>query len=134
MHQLERSPAKQFLHVINSSIANDANIANLILDYKQRKKRFYSIEVSPFGSCLNFHRFSLPPLFTSIVWLPIPNGSSSNAEFVKQLPAICVAKSIKTTPILLHLSCYEMTEDLLKDILKMDFKNILAIRGGNFII
>lgn len=93
-------------------------------------KRFYGIEISPAanGEDLDYNKFSIQPLFTSITWLFDDNLKSDSMSMA---PAIQLGKVVeKCSPVLMHLTCYKLNEATLGEFLDIGFNNILALKGG----
>lgn len=106
------------------------NLDEIIRKKLNEKKLFYALEVSPVPSSehLNFKKFIPEPAFTSVTWLFDNNLKAAN---VADAPAIQLAKLVKkSNPVLLHLTCYKLTESKLNDIIANGVDNILALRGG----
>lgn len=106
------------------------NIKDLIALKIENKQRFYSIEVSPLVSVeeLNYNKFSVLPLFTSVTWLSDHNLKQPNVSDSDAIKLVKLAQH--STPVLLHLSCYKLTYGKLDEILRNNVKNVLALRGG----
>lgn len=103
-------------------------VIDLIRKRINAKERFYSIEISHSdGLLLNFNDFSVPPLFTSVAWFKenVELDDESQTE-----PAVQLINAITSTPTLLHLTCYKMTDVKLDKLLNMNVSNVLALRGG----
>lgn len=117
------------------SIRTDAvvNLDHVIRDKIANKKRFYAIEVSPVPSTeeLNFNDFDVLPVFTSITWLLDHNLRQPTLD---DAPALKLANFVrKSSPVLSHLTCYQMTENHLRGILlEHNVENVLALRGGMY--
>lgn len=106
------------------------NISQLIENRIKDKKRFFGIEISPAssGADLDYNQFTTQPLFTSITWLFDEN---LKGDSMSMAPAVLVGKSAeKCSPVLMHLTCYKLQEENLREFLDLGFKNILALKGG----
>lgn len=106
------------------------NISQLIENRIKDKKRFFGIEISPAssGADLDYNQFTTQPLFTSITWLFDEN---LKGDSMSMAPAVQVGKSAeKCSPVLIHLTCYKLQEENLREFLDLGFKNILALKGG----
>lgn len=107
------------------------DLDEVIRDKIANKKRFYGIEVSPVPSTeeLNFNGFDVPPVFTSITWLFDHNLRQATLD---EAPAFKLATVVrKSSPVMSHLTCYQMTENQLSEILLAhNVENVLALRGG----
>ncbi|XP_037029139.1 methylenetetrahydrofolate reductase [Bradysia coprophila] len=131
MHAIngERKPNKPSLIVINTQqdkSAQSTKVVDLIRTRTRTKERFYSIEVSHSGSLLlNFNDFLVQPLFTSVTWF----RDNLEAENDSVEPSVRLMNAIKSTPTLLHLTCYQLTEEKIEKLLKMKLTNVLALRG-----
>lgn len=106
----------------------DELIRNKIKD----RKRFFGIEISPAssGEDLDYNKFALQPLFTSVTWL-----FDNNLKFdsLSMAPAIRLGKTVeKCSPVLMHLTCYKLQREKLREFLDIGFKNVLAVKGGNY--
>lgn len=137
MHEFavyETEPGFTFKIIPNRTVYNGTqNINQLIQNRIQSNKRFFGMEISPSpkGKDLDFNNFGEnQPLFTSITWLFDHN---INYDPMSLSPALQLAKSVKkSNPILMHLTCYKLTEQKLNQILADDVTNFLALRGGLF--
>lgn len=135
MHALviERKSNKSSFNVINRQLDESfqyVKVIDLIGRRTYRRERFYSIEVSPSDNLLlNFNDFTVQPLFTSVTWF------KDNVEVENDAvePAVQLINAITSTPALLHLTCYKLTEMKLEKLMKMKLTNVLALRGGNFV-
>lgn len=115
-----------------SPAENDSikSIDELIQDKIKNGKRFFGIEIMPSsrGEVLNFTKFTAQPLFTAITWRRDSNLKSEN---LSDGPAIRLGKTIeKSSPVLMHLTCYKLQVPKVRELLDLGFKNILAIQGG----
>lgn len=113
--------------VENGSIKS---LNELIQDKIKEKKRFFGIEISPAsnGEDLDYNKFAAQPLFTSITWL-FDNNLKQNS--LSAAPAIHLGKTVeKSTPVLMHLTCYKLQKNKLREFLDTGFKNIMALQGG----
>lgn len=95
---------------------------------------FFGIEVSAYtksnGSDLNFNEFfnrSGLPLFTSITWMAPDN---INKAPIEEAPSIKLSQTILSVPVMMHITCADLTHDLLRQILSSDVANVMALRGG----
>lgn len=106
------------------------NLANSIEKRINEQKRFFGIEISPANSGdLDYNQFPVQPLFTSIAWL---FDTNVNYHPLSTAPAIRLGKSAQhCSPVLMHLTCYKLTDAKLREFLDLEFKNILALKGGN---
>lgn len=107
------------------------NLNELIESHIKAKKRFFGIEISPAakGNDLDYRKFTIAqPLFTSVTWLSDDNLKNDS---LSKAPAIQLGKTVeKCNRLLLHLTCYKLTQTLLNEILDLGFRNILAMKGG----
>lgn len=115
-----------------STSSGNANksIDQLIQSRISEKRRFFGIELSPAsnGDDLNYNHFTTQPLFTSITWLFDTNLKSDS---LSTAPAIQLGKSAENcSPVLMHLTCYKLKEEKLREFLDLGFKNIFALKGG----
>lgn len=135
MHALIIEPKsnKSSFNVINTQqdeSFQSVKVIDLIGRRTYTRDRFYSIEVSPSDNLLlNFNDFTVQPLFTSVTWF------KDNVEVENDAvePAVQLINAITSTPTLLHLTCYKLTEMKLEKLMKMKLTNVLALRGGNFV-
>lgn len=135
MHELAAyspEPGTTFKVIPNKTPhSGEKYINRLIQDRIKNKKRFFGIEISPSpkGKDLDFNRFGEnQPLFTSITWLFDHNV---NFDPLSLSPAIKLAKIVdECNPVLMHLTCYNLSESKLNEILENNVTNILALRGG----
>ncbi|KAG4075152.1 hypothetical protein HA402_006169 [Bradysia odoriphaga] len=131
MHAIngESKPNKPSLIVINTQqdkSAQSIKVVDLIRTRTRTKERFYSIEVSHSSSLLlNFNDFLVQPLFTSVTWF----SDNVEVENYSVEPSVRLINAITSTPTLLHLTCYKLTEDKLAKILTKKLTNVLALRG-----
>lgn len=115
----------------NGSHNTSKSVNDLIASKIKANKRFFGIEISPAakGNDLDYNKFtSAQPLFTSVTWL-----GDDNLKFdsLSKAPAIQLGKAVeKCNPLLLHLTCYKLTQTQLNEFLDLGFKNILALKGG----
>lgn len=128
---VESKPNKPTPIVINTQkdkSVQSAKVIDLIRARTRTSRRFYSIEISHSGNLLlNFNDFIVQPLFTSVTWLN-NNVDVENDDTVE--PSVQLMNSITSTPIVLHLTCYQLTEKKIAELLTMKLTNVLALRGG----
>lgn len=111
------------------------NLYDLIKSKIKANKRFFGIEISPAasGNDLDYGKFTIAqPLFTSVTWL-----SDDNLKFdsISTAPAIQLGKIVeKCNPVLMHLTCYKLTQAQLNEFLDLGFRNILALKGGKLLL
>lgn len=142
MHSyINNKPIQKLLTVIDLDI-NSRKPLELIHRLIEKRilsgKPFFGIEVSPCTSNaavqLNFNDFqhlSELPLFTSITWMAPDNV---HTKPITEAPSIKLAQTIRTVPVVLHLTCSDLTADVLEQIMATDVvTNIVALRGGNLI-
>lgn len=106
------------------------SLDELIQDKITEQKRFFGIEISPAssGEDLDYNKFAAQPLFTSITWLFDHNLKQNS---LLSAPAIQLGKTVeKSTPVLMHLTCYKLQATKLREFLDIGFKNIMALKGG----
>lgn len=137
MHEVAIDIGNRFgtINVIDAVRISPTNAAvdleKVIRDKIANKKRFYGIEVSPVPSTeeLNFNEFDVPPVFTSVTWLLDHNLRQTT---LGEAPALKLATVVRNScPVLSHLTCYQMTENQLREILlENHVENVLALRGG----
>lgn len=111
--------------------ANKKTLDELIQDKIKEQKCFFGIEISPAssGEDLDYKKFVVQPLFTSITWLFDHNLKHDSLSMA---PAVQLAKSAeKCSSVLMHLTCYKLQASKLSELLDIGFKNILALKGGN---
>lgn len=113
----------------NNNDNKSIKIIDIINENKRKQKYFYSIEVSPIKQLdLNYNEFNELPAFTAVTWL---SDKNINCPLNVTPPSVeMIDKLIESTPVMLHLSCYKLSELKLNEILKFGIKNILALRGG----
>ncbi len=105
-------------------------VIDLIRDRSYARDRFYSIELSHSDNLsLNFNDFNVQPLFSSVTWFSSNLGVDNDTVE----PAVQLMNAITSTPTLLHLTCYKLTEMTIEKLLNMKLTNVLALRGGKFI-
>lgn len=115
----------------NNSKHTSKNLNDLIESHVKANKYFFGIEISPAasGNDLNFGTFTTAqPLFTSVTWL-----SDDNLKFysLSDAPVIRLGKTVeKFNPVLMHLTCYKLTQTQLNEFLDLGFQNVLALKGG----
>lgn len=125
--------------IVNRSIDNKTpkttiKLIDFINNQIKHKKLFYSIEIVAavtIPTTLNYTELCLLPLFTSITW---SSNDTINWNDVKEIDALKLGQHNFGTPILMHLSCYDLYENRLDQILDkaMGVKNVLALKGGTF--
>ncbi|TMW41186.1 hypothetical protein DOY81_013733 [Sarcophaga bullata] len=107
-------------------------LKHLIADKVQNKEFFYGIEISATNSypntLLDYRTFGpVLPLFTSIIWLSAEYWSVKNIEEVE---SIKLARKLEPHSVVLpHFSCYRLQQSRLEEFLKLNFSNILTVRG-----
>lgn len=114
----------------SNEIVVKKSLDELIQDKIRARKRFYGIEISPAssGAELDYNKFAVQPLFTSITWL-FDNNLKQNS--LLSAPAVQLGKTVEhCSPVLMHLTCYKLQETKLREFLDIGFKNILALKGG----
>lgn len=115
----------------NDETKHILNLNELIQNKIKANRRFFGIEISPAanGEDLDYRKFGdVQPLFTSITWLFDDNLKSDS---LSTAPAVQLGKTIeKFAPILMHLTCYKLNPDKLREFLDLGFQNILALKGG----
>lgn len=114
-----------------SSENTSRSLNDLIESKIKANKRFYGIEISPAakGNDLNYGKFTIAqPLFTSVTWL---GDDNLKFDILSEAPAIQLGKAVaKCNPLLMHLTCYKLTQTRLNGFLGLGFRNILALKGG----
>lgn len=125
-------PETHFRVVPNkNSCIEQRNLNELIQERIKSGKRFYGIEISPSpkGRDLDYNCFGdLQPMFTSITWLFDHN---INCEPISKSPAVTLTRSVqKCNPVLLHLTCYKLSNPKLQEIIGNGITNLFALRGG----
>lgn len=128
--QSDRSHQVAHSSTNTNTLLIDHNIKRLIGEQTNQQKRFYSIEVMPIDgvNLLNFDDLLIRPLFTSITWLADTNIKATR---MVEAPSIQLANALqRITPILSHISCTQLTEAKLADVLATNVQNVLALRGG----
>lgn len=106
------------------------SLDELIQSKIKADKRFFGIEISPAakGEDLDYNKFAVQPLFTSITWLFDDNLKYASMSMA---PAIQLGKVVeKCSPVLMHLTCYKFNEAMLREFLDIGFNNILTLKGG----
>lgn len=135
---------RKILPVINlyNSHYDDANhphepIHSLVEKRLQLGTPFFGIEVSPYTTPnapmaeLNLNTFAaLPcgvPLFVSTTWMAPDNV---HTQPIVEAPSIRVAQAIRSVPVLMHITCGDLTADKLDHILAATgITNVMALRG-----
>lgn len=116
---------------VGSSEITTKSLNELIKSKVEANKRFFGIEISPAvkGHELDYGQFTIAqPLFTSVTWLGEDN---LKWDSLSKAPAIQLGKSVaKCNPLLLHLTCYKLTQTKLKELFDLGFRNVLALKGG----
>lgn len=121
--------------VIPSTANGSENISkslnDLIESNIKANKRFFGIEISPAasGNDLDYKKFTIvQPLFTSVTWL---SDDNLKIDSLSKAPAIQLGKTVeKCNPLLMHLTCYKLTQAQLNEFLDLEFRNVLALKGG----
>lgn len=105
-----------------------SNITKLIKIKLSTNQLFYSIEISPKNNLIiNFNELKKLPIFTAVTWF-----SNINLKFqqIENSPALEMAFKIrKAFPVLTHVTCFEMNEEILDGIFNSGVNNIFALRG-----
>jgi hypothetical protein len=109
----------------------DIKIIDLIKDKMSEKARFFSIEVLLKNNLqLNYTIFKEQPLFTAIAWMSEENLKSSRDSLL-DAPAIKLGMTAKnSTPILQHITCCNLTEQHVDELVSTNIGNIMALTGG----
>jgi hypothetical protein len=96
---------------------------------RENGKVFYSIEVTPkAGLELDFNEFTTLPLFVDLTWI-----RDDNLKFpLKRAPAFQIAESILCTQVVNSVTCHNLTEIHLDEILSGPelIRNFTVLRGG----
>uniref|UniRef100_A0A1A9W1W7 Uncharacterized protein n=1 Tax=Glossina brevipalpis TaxID=37001 RepID=A0A1A9W1W7_9MUSC len=104
----------------------------------EKKEYFYGIEIlaRSYNSklVLDYTKFGkMLPLFTSIVWLGLDYSRITNVE---KVGSVRVAKKLKDKQhemlIAPHLSCYGLDTKRLNEFIKLNFTNIVIVRGDQY--
>lgn len=115
------------LPAINKSYLH-TNISKLINTKISSNNYFYSIEISPNQNlCTDLNEFKKKPTFAAVTWFSNINLKCKQIENSPALEMAC--KISKAFPVLTHVTCYEMNEDILDDIFNSGVENIFALRG-----
>lgn len=105
-----------------------SNITKFIKIKLSTNQLFYSIEISPKNNLIiNFNELKKLPIFTAVTWF-----SNINLKFkqIENSPALEMAFKIrKAFPVLTHVTCFEMNEEILDEIFNSGVNNIFALRG-----
>ncbi|XP_054730826.1 5,10-methylenetetrahydrofolate reductase [Anastrepha obliqua] len=108
-------------------------LAELFKEKVDAKEFFYGIELSArsYGkqqTMLDYDKFDvLLPLFTSLVWL---GQDYANIENVTDVDAISLGRQLYTRVVVMpHLTCFRADSKRLDEFLKLNFTNVLALRG-----
>lgn len=107
------------------------SLDDLIQDKIKERKRFFGIEISPAssGEDLDYNKFVVQPLFTSITWL---FDNNLKHDSLSMAPAVQLGKTAeKCSSVLMHLTCYKLQAPKLRELLDIGFKNVLALKGGS---
>lgn len=96
---------------------------------RENGKFFYSIEVTPKnGLNLNFNDFKTLPLFVDITWIKNENLKTKK---LLEAPAFDLARIIESSQVVNSVTCYNLTEDRLDEILRdCEVNNFTILRGG----
>lgn len=92
-------------------------------------KFFFSIEVTPkAGFKIDFNEFKVLPLFVDITWIKDDNLKVP----IKNSPAFDLARKIKSSQVVNTVTCYNLSDDLLDEILNgfESISNFTVLRGG----
>lgn len=116
---------------ISTDTDPSTNLYELMQSKIEQRKHFFGIEISPTTNFaeLDYSRFGeSQPLFTSITWLMDHNLKYDSLSIA---PAVRLAHAVeKCNPVLMHVTCYQMNESKLQQLLDNKFTNFLALRGG----
>jgi 5,10-methylenetetrahydrofolate reductase len=105
-------------------------LKKLILDgfNKENGKFFYSFEVTPkAGLEVDFTKLKKLPLFVDVTWI-----SNHNLKFddISRSCAFELSKSITCTQTVNSLTCFQLEDFHIDEILKEDIHNLTLLRGG----
>lgn len=105
-----------------------SNITKLINNKIASNKLFYSIEISPINNfIIDLNELKKLPIFTAVTWF---SNINLKYEQIENCPALEMACKIrKAFPVLTHVTCFEMNEEVLDGIFKSGVENIFALRG-----
>jgi 5,10-methylenetetrahydrofolate reductase len=133
MHDIEADTSSTFnIKNVPATVAGqEPKIIDLITDHLSTNRRFFSIEVSPRNNFkLDYNSLKNPPLFTAITWFGnenLPQGTDN----LQNAPSIKMGLAAKhSTPILHHITCHNLNERHVDDLLALNVKNVLALTGG----
>lgn len=105
-------------------------LTDLIQSKIDNREYFYGIEISAKSnnSTLDYRKFSVLPLFTSLVWLS-PYG---DVVPISEVDSLQFGKSLQpATVVMPHFTCYRATPERVKNFLSLDFANVVALRGDD---
>lgn len=114
----------------SSTETSSKSLNELIRNKIRNQKRFFGIEISPAtsGEELDYNKFATQPLFTAVTWL---FDNNLNFDSFSKAPAVQLGKTAeKCSSVLMHLTCYKLQREKLREFLDTGFKNILALKGG----
>lgn len=105
-------------------------LKKLILDgfNRENEKFFYSLEITPkIGLEVDFTRLKKLPLFVVVPWI-----SDHNFKFgeISRSPAFELTKSITCTQAVNSLTCFQLEDRHIDEVLKEDAANLTLLRGG----
>ncbi|XP_031635702.1 methylenetetrahydrofolate reductase [Contarinia nasturtii] len=126
-------PSSSF-NIISPGVENnsDKSLNDLIQHKIKERKRFFGIEISPAsnGDDLDYNKFTSSPLFTAVTWLFDHN---LKYDSLSSAPAVHLGKSVqKCSPVLMHLTCYKLQPAILRELIDIGFKNIMALKGDPY--
>ncbi|XP_055842597.1 5,10-methylenetetrahydrofolate reductase [Episyrphus balteatus] len=131
MHNPDYVPVNNFVQVQFGErflpINEQPKLGNLIQSKIENREYFYGIELSArSNSTLDYRKFAVLPLFTSLVWF----GEYSGIQPIDDVDAVRFGSSlIHNTVVMPHFTCYRATPQRLKNFLSLNFTNVLALRG-----
>ncbi|XP_055914486.1 5,10-methylenetetrahydrofolate reductase [Eupeodes corollae] len=115
---------ERFLPIINEQ----PKLGNLIQSKIENQEYFYGIELSArSNSTLDYRKFAVLPLFTSLVWF---GPEYSDIQPIDDVDAVRFGSSLMhNTVVMPHFTCYRATPERLRNFLALNFTNVLALRG-----
>jgi hypothetical protein len=113
-----------------SKIVTKTSLKKVILEnFTLDSGYFYSIEVTPKEDLhCDFNNFKILPLFVAVTWI---KNENLKAKSLFEAPAFDLARKIESSQVVNSVTCYNLIEENLDEILtKGQITNLTILRGG----
>lgn len=132
MHHPDYQPTSNFLKIqfgeSSLPLIDQPKISDLIKAKVANREYFYGLEMSAksTNNTLDLGRFAILPVFTSLVWF----NEYGDVESIGDVDSVRFGNSILGSSVVMpHFTCYRATEERVRDLLSLNFSNVLAVRG-----